>query len=80
MDGQDDARVAERAIFTKFERREWFLENLRSFLSLDLNEDTSDEDARSELLRLHRMESTVSDCTPFGVGLTVKIFPYPLRR
>ena len=68
MDAQDDTKVSERAVFTKFERHEWFLENLAFLLSLDLNEDPSDEDSRSESLRLHHMESTVSVCTPFGTG------------
>lgn len=68
MDAQDDAKVTERALSTKFERREWFLENLRILLSLDLGEDPSDEDSRSESLRLHHMESTVRVCTPLGIG------------
>ena len=63
MDTLEDTKVAERAIPTKFEKREWFLENLRSLLSLDLNQDPPDEDSRSECLRLHYMELTVSDCT-----------------
>lgn len=67
MDAQDDTKLAERAIPTKFERREWFLENLRFLLSLDLNEDSSDDDSRSELLRLHLMESTVSVCTSVSI-------------
>ena len=68
MDVQEDARVAERAFLTKFEKREWFLENLRFILSLDLNQDPSDEDSRSELLRLHYMELTVSDCAHGRIG------------
>ena len=71
MDVQEDARVAERAFLTKFEKREWFLENLRFILSLDLNQDPSDEDSRSELLRLHYMELTVSDCARVGIGLVL---------
>ena len=68
MDAQDDTKVAEGAILTKFERREWFLENLRFLISLDLNEDPSDEHSRSESLRLRRMEATVSVCTPACIG------------
>ena len=64
MDIQEDAKVAEHAIPTKFEKREWFLENLRLLLSLDLNQDPADEDSRSEWLRLHSLELTVSDRTP----------------
>ncbi|KAF9779616.1 TBCD protein [Thelephora terrestris] len=60
MNARDDNKVAEGAILTKFERREWFLENLRFLLSLDLNEDPSGEDSRSESLRLHRMEATIN--------------------
>jgi len=78
MDVQEDAKVAERTTFTKFEKREWFLENLRFLLSLDLNQDPSDEDSRSEWLRLHYMELTVSDRTRFGVGLTLIACPAPL--
>jgi len=63
MNIQEDTKVVERTILTKFEKREWFLENLRFLLSLDLNQDPSDEDSRSELLRLHHMASTVSDRT-----------------
>jgi hypothetical protein len=68
MDARDISKVAERAVSTKFERREWFLENLHFLLSLDLNEDPSDEDSRSESLRLHHMESTVSAWTSVGIG------------
>lgn len=57
----EDTKVAERAVFAKFEKREWFLENLRLLLSFDLNQDPSNDDSRSELLRLHSMEGTVSD-------------------
>lgn len=60
MHAQDDGKVAERAVPSKFERREWFLENLSFLLSLDLSKDPSDEDSRSESLRLHRMEATAS--------------------
>lgn len=59
-DIQDNTRGLERATLTKFERREWFLENLHLLLSLDLNEYPSDEDSRSESLRLHQMELSVS--------------------
>ena len=69
MDAQEDAKATERAIPTKFEKREWFLENLRLLLSLDLNQDPTDEDSRSEWLRLHSMELTVSDRTLVGIGL-----------
>ena len=69
MDVQGDSKVAEHAILTKFEKREWFLENLRSLLSFDLNQDPSDEDSRSETLRLHYMEITVSDFTRVGIAL-----------
>ena len=53
IDTLEDTKVVERPIPTKFEKREWFLENLRSLLSLDLNQNPSDEDSRSECLRLH---------------------------
>lgn len=69
MDVQEDTQVTERAIFTKFEKREWFLDNLRSLLSFDLNQDPSDEDSRSERLRLQYMESTVSDYTCIRTAL-----------
>jgi len=72
---QEDTKVAERTTFTKFEKREWFLENLRFLLSLDLNQDPSDEDSRSEGLRLHYMELTVSDRTRVGVGLALIACP-----
>jgi hypothetical protein len=75
MDVQEDTKVAERAIPTKFEKREWFLENLRLLLSLDLNQDPSDEDSRSERLRLHSMEAVVSDRTRFGIGLALIACP-----
>ena len=75
MDVQDDTKVTERAILTKFEKREWFLENLRLLLLLDLNQDPSDEDSRSEWLRLHRMEGTVSHRTCVGTGLTLIVSP-----
>ena len=68
MDGQEDAKAIERAIPTKFEKREWFLENLRLLLSLDLNQDPADEDSRSEWLRLLSLELTVSGHTPVGIG------------
>lgn len=67
MDAQGDTKVAERAIVTKFERREWFLENIRFLISLDLNEDPADDDSRSESQRLHLMESTVSVCELVGI-------------
>jgi hypothetical protein len=69
MSVQEDTKAAERAILTKFEKREWFLENLRFLLSLDLNQDPSDEDSRSELMRLHYMEATVSDCARVRMAL-----------
>jgi len=69
MDAQEDAKATERAIPTKFEKREWFLENLRLLLSLDLNKDLADEDSRSEWLHLLSLELTVSDRTPVGLGL-----------
>jgi len=69
MNIQEDTKVGERTILTKFEKREWFLENLRLLLSLDLNQDPSDEDSRSELLQLHYMEATVSDRTRVRVAL-----------
>ena len=69
MNVQEDTKVAERAILTKFEKREWFLENLHFLLSLDLNQDPSDEDSRSELLRLRYMESIVSDCARVSMAL-----------
>lgn len=75
MDTRDDNKVAERATPTKFERREWFLENLHLLLSVNLNEDPSDEESRSESLRLHRMEATVSVCTPVSIGLTLTTPP-----
>ena len=75
MNIQEDTKVGERAIFTKFEKRELFLENLRFLLSLDLNQDPSDEDSRSELLRLHYMESIVSGCTRVRVTLILIACP-----
>ena len=75
MDVQEDPKVAERAVPTKFEKREWFLENLRLLLSLDLNQDPSDEDSRSERLRLHSMEAVVSDCTRFGIASVLIVCP-----
>jgi len=69
MNIQEDIKVVERTVLTKFEKREWFLENLRFLLSLDLNQDPSDEDSRSELLRLHSMEATVSDRTRVRIAL-----------
>jgi len=78
MNVQEDTKVTERAILTKFEKREWFLENLRFLLSLDLSQDPSDEDSRSELLRLHYMESTVSDCTRGRIAPILIACPSPL--
>ena len=73
MDVQEDAKATERAIPVKFEQREWFLEKLRLFLSLDLNRDPADEDSRSEWMRLHSLELTVSvpACVALGSILTV---------
>lgn len=67
MDAQDDTKAIEPMVFTKFERRQWFLENLNFLLSLDLNEDSSEDDSRTESLRLHHMESTVSACIPCDI-------------
>lgn len=75
MDTQEDTKVAERAILTRFEKREWFLENLHSMLSLDLNRDPSDEESRSELMRLRYMEVTVSSCTRFRMILILIVSP-----
>ena len=71
MDVQGENKVTEHAILTKFEKREWFLENLCSLLSFDLSQDPSDEDSRSESLRLHYMEITVSGCTRVGPALVL---------
>jgi len=73
MDAREDAKATERAIPTKFEKREWFLENLHLLLSLDLNQDPPDEDSRSEWLRLHYLELTVSDRTPVEIGLILMV-------
>lgn len=75
MDVQGENKVAEHAILTKFEKREWFLENLRSLLSFDLNQDPSDEDTRLESLRLHYMEITVGGPTRVGVALALMACP-----
>jgi len=69
MDAQEDAKATERATPTKFEKREWFLENLRLLLSFDLNQDPGDEGSRLEWLRLHSLELTVSDRALVGMGL-----------
>ena len=75
MDIQEEAKVTERAIPTKFEKRDWFLENLRLLLSLDLNQDPADEDSRSEWLRLHYLELTVSDRTRLEIGSILMASP-----
>ena len=80
MDAQEDARVTERAISTKFEKREWFLENLRLLLSLDLNQDPADDGSRSEWLHLLSLEVTVSGRTPVGLGLILMAVRPLLRR
>ena len=72
---QDETKVVERAILTKFEERELFLENLRFLLSVDLSQDPDDEGSRLESLRLHHMELTVRVCTHFDVDWPLRYIP-----